>query len=29
MIVQYIELIFQELYMLGYIIWAALQGALN
>ena len=29
MIVQYIELIFQELYMLGYIIWAALQGTLN
>lgn len=29
MIVQYIELIFQELHMLGYIIWAALQGALN
>ncbi len=29
MIVQYIELIFQELYMLVYIIWAAIQGALN
>ncbi len=28
-IVQYIELIFQEFYMLGYIIWAAIQGALN
>lgn len=29
MVVEYIKLLFQELYMLGYIIWAALQGALN
>lgn len=29
MVFQYIELIFQEFYMLAYIIWAAIQGALN
>ena len=26
---QYIELMFQELYMLAYIILAAIRGALN